>query len=294
MIEDDNQYSQVMTVVPIKEKYKFKHKEYKFSVEEAFPLKSTANDCLEILLLDENNKRIIITNSLPTVVQLSAKIIMNDEFHLRFTSTASKYKSNAPTSFKYLMNAPASVNEEYRVALINTTFKNTFLPDKNFKFYFRYKIYKHGGVALDKRELKFGEDCLNANEIYSKCISELDTFTYEGNTIIEAKENNDGVLSLIYKRHASFTFSYHLTRILGIREQFFKFSEILRDPNRNIEEIEPDDIERSINRVNNGNDFGSEGKKSKLRESFELKLYIYIYIPQMYMMMVNNGHSKNQ
>ena len=51
MIEDDNQYSQVMAVTAINEEDKFKHKEYKFSGEETFPLQSNSNDHIEILLL---------------------------------------------------------------------------------------------------------------------------------------------------------------------------------------------------------------------------------------------------
>ena len=138
MIEDDNQYSQVMAVIAIDEKDKFKHKKYKFSGEKAFPLLSSVNEHIEILLLDKDNKRIILTNSLPTVVQLNIKVIMNDEFHLHFTSDNSKYQTNTPTNFKYLMNAPANINEEYRVALLSTNFKNEFLPDKTFHFYFMY------------------------------------------------------------------------------------------------------------------------------------------------------------
>ena len=60
-----------MAVIAINEEDKFKHKEYKFSRKETFPLQSTVNNHIEILLLDENNKRIILTNSLPTIVTLN-------------------------------------------------------------------------------------------------------------------------------------------------------------------------------------------------------------------------------
>ena len=134
MIEDDNQYSQVMAVIASDEEDKFKHKNYKFSGEEAFPLQSSVNDHIEILLLDENTKRIILTNSLPTVVTSNAKVMKNDEFHLRFSSDNSKYQTNTPTKFKHLMNTLANVNKEYCVALLSTNFKNEFLPDKSFDF----------------------------------------------------------------------------------------------------------------------------------------------------------------
>ena len=53
------------------------------------------------------------------------------------------------------------------------------------------------------------------------------------------------MLTLIYKRHASFTFSYHLTKILGIRERTYKISEIVKDSNRNAEETMPDEMQQS-------------------------------------------------
>ena len=54
MIKDDNQYPQVMVVTAIDEEDKFKHKEFKFSGEETFQLKSNVSNHIEILLLDEN------------------------------------------------------------------------------------------------------------------------------------------------------------------------------------------------------------------------------------------------
>ena len=71
---------------------------------------------------------------------LNAKVMKNDEFHLRFSSDNSKYQSNTPTNFKYLMSAHANVNEEYHVALLSTNFKNEFLPDKSVDFYFMYHL----------------------------------------------------------------------------------------------------------------------------------------------------------
>merc|ERR1711893_533453 len=153
MIEDDNQYSQVMAITSIDEEDKFKHKEFKFSGEETFPLQSNISDHIEILLLDENNKRIVLSNSLPTVVTLNAKVMTNDEFHIRFSSDNSKYKSNTPTNFKYLMNAPADLSEEYHVALLSTNFKNEFLPDKSIDFYFIYNLYDENGIASDKKKI---------------------------------------------------------------------------------------------------------------------------------------------
>ena len=45
----------MIAVIAIDEEDKFKHKEYQFRGEEAFPLLSSVNDHIEILLLDENN-----------------------------------------------------------------------------------------------------------------------------------------------------------------------------------------------------------------------------------------------
>ena len=160
MIEDDNQLSKVMAVIAIDEKDKFKHKEYKFSGEEAFPLLSSVNVHIEILLSDENNKRIILINSLATVVQLNAKVIMNDEFHLRFTSDNSKYQSNTPTHFKYLMNAPDNVNEEYHVALLSKNFKNEFLPNKTFN-----NLYNDNAIGLSMKTVDLTGNCLNAKDV---------------------------------------------------------------------------------------------------------------------------------
>ena len=87
---------------------------------------------------------------------------MNDEFYLRFTSDNSKYQNNIPTNFKYLINAPVNINKEYRVALLSTNFKNEFLPDKSFKFYFKYKVYDVNAIALSEKTIDLNGDCLNA------------------------------------------------------------------------------------------------------------------------------------
>ena len=72
--------------------------------------------------------------------------------------------------------------------------------------------------------VNFGQYCLNTREVYNNFILELISLTdSEGNAIIEAQENYHGVLTLIYKKHASFTFSYHLTRILGSEKKLTKF-----------------------------------------------------------------------
>ena len=278
MIEDDNQYSQVMAITSIDEEDKFKHKEFKFSGEETFPLQSNISDHIEILLLDENNKRIVLSNSLPTVVTLNAKVMTNDEFHIRFSSDNSKYKSNTPTNFKYLMNAPADLSEEYHVALLSTNFKNEFLPDKSFDFYFIYNLYDENGIASDKKKISLNDKCLNAKEVYRKFISEINGLKdSEGNVIVETKKNNDNILTFIYKRNASFTFSYHLTRILGIREQTYKITELINDPNRTAENTMPNDMQKSFNRTHHGNEFGPEGKKSRLHKSFEFGFVLYGY-----------------
>ena len=51
------------------------------------------------------------------------------------------------------MNAPAMVNEEYHVALLNINFKNEFLPDKSFDFYFMYRLYDDSGVPGDDKKI---------------------------------------------------------------------------------------------------------------------------------------------
>ena len=71
----------------------------------------------------------------------------------------------------------------------------------------------------------------------------------EGNSIVKTKESNDGILTFIYNRNASFTFSYHLTRILGIREQTYKITELIDDPNRTAENTMPNDRQKSSNRT---------------------------------------------
>ena len=133
-----------------------------------------------------------MSNSLPTVVTLNAKVMTNDEFHIRFSSDNSKYKSNTPTNFKYLMNAPADLSEEYHVALLSTNFKNEFLPDKSFDFYFIYNLYDENGIASDKKKISLNDKCLNAKEVYRKFISEINGLKdSEGNVIVETKKNND-------------------------------------------------------------------------------------------------------
>ena len=153
---------------------------------------------------------------------------MNDEFHLRFSSDNSKYQTNTPANFKYLMNVPANVNEEYHVALLNTNFKNEFLPDKTFDFYFMYNLCNDNAISLSEKKVDLNGNCLTADNVDRKFISEFNGLTDSvGNIMIKTKESDDGVLTLIYKRNASFTFSYHLTRILGIREKTDKISEIV-------------------------------------------------------------------
>ena len=74
MIEDDSQHSQVMAITAINEEDKFKHKEYKFSGEETFPIQSNSNNHIEILLLDENNENAENTNQ-PK---------LHESFHFRY------------------------------------------------------------------------------------------------------------------------------------------------------------------------------------------------------------------
>ena len=268
MIEDDNQYSQVMAITSIDEEDKFKHKEFKFSGEETFPLQSNTNDHIEILLLDENNKRIILSNSLPTLVTLYAKMLKNDEFHIRFSSDNGQYKSNTPTNFKYLMNAPAMVNEEYHVALLSTNFKNEFLPDKSFDFYFMYRLYDDSGVPGDDKKISLNDKCLNAKDVYRNFMSEINGLVdSEGESIIKAKTNNEDILTFTCKRNASFTFSYHLTRILGIREQTYKISKIINEPN--------EDVNDSNESIENAEDT----KKPKLHKDFNLGYAVHTTDP---------------
>ena len=268
MIEDDNQYSQVMAITSIDEEDKFKHKEFKFSGEETFPLQSNTNDHIEILLLDENNKRIILSNSLPTLVTLYAKMLKNDEFHIRFSSDNEQYKSNTPTNFKYLMNAPAMVNEEYHVALLNINFKNEFLPDKSFDFYFMYRLYDDSGVPGDDKKISLNDKCLNAKDVYRNFMSEINGLVdSEGESIIKAKTNNEDILTFTCKRNASFTFSYHLTRILGIREQTYKISKIINEPN--------EDVNDSNESIENAEDT----KKPKLHKDFNLGYAVHTKDP---------------
>ena len=268
MIEDDNQYSQVMAITSIDEEDKFKHKEFKFSGEETFPLQSNTNDHIEILLLDENNKRIILSNSLPTLVTLYAKMLKNDEFHIRFSSDNEQYKSNTPTNFKYLMNAPAMVNEEYHVALLNINFKNEFLPDKSFDFYFMYRLYDDSGVPGDDKKISLNDKCLNAKDVYRNFMSEINGLVdSEGESIIEAKTNTEDILTFTYKRNASFTFSYHLTRILGIREQTYKISKIINEPS--------EDVNDSNESIENAEDT----KKPKLHKDFNLGYAVHTKDP---------------
>ena len=268
MIEDDNQYSQVMAITSIDEEDKFKHKEFKFSGEETFPLQSNTNDHIEILLLDENNKRIILSNSLPTLVTLYAKMLKNDEFHIRFSSDNGQYKSNTPTNFKYLMNAPAMVNEEYHVALLNINFKNEFLPDKSFDFYFMYRLYDDSGVPGDDKKISLNDKCLNAKDVYRNFMSEINGLVdSEGKSIIEAKTNNEDILTFTYKRNASFTFSYHLTRILGIREQTYKISKIINEPSED------------VNDPNESIENAEDTKKPKLHKDFNLGYAVHTKDP---------------
>ena len=268
MIEDDNQYSQVMAITSIDEEDKFKHKEFKFSGEETFPLQSNTNDHIEILLLDENNKRIVLSNSLPTVVTLNAKVMTNDEFHIRFSSDNSKYRSNTPTNFKYLMNAPADLSEEYHVALLSTNFKNEFLPDKSFDFYFMYRLYDDSGVPGHDKKISLNDKCLNAKDVYRNFMSEINGLVdSEGESIIEAKTNTEDILTFTYKRNALFTFSYHLTRILGIREQTYKISKIINEPS--------EDVNDSNESIENAEDT----KKPKLHKDFNLGYAVHTKDP---------------
>ena len=126
--------------------------------------------------------------------------MMNDEFHLHFSSDNSKYQTNTSTNFKYLMNAPANVNKEYHVDLLSTNFKNEFLPDKIFDFYFIYNLYDDNAIVPNEIKVYLNGDCLNAKDIYRKFISELNALTDPvGNAIMEAKENDD-VLGFRYER----------------------------------------------------------------------------------------------
>ena len=277
MIEDDNKHSQVIATAAINEEDKFKHKEYKFNGEETFPIQSISNDHIEILLLDENNERIILANSLPTVVTLNVKMLKNDEFHIRFSSDNKKYPSNTPTNFKYLMNAPAMLNEEYHVALVSTNFKNEFLPDKSFDFYFKYYVYDDDGASGREKKISLNENCLNANDIYRNFISKINELRdYQGHSIIKANENNDGILTFTYHRNASFTFSYHLTRILGIREQNYQVSQISDE----IEDNDPNRITGVVLLDDNDENAGT-AKKPKLHESFDLKYAIHSKAPEL-------------
>ena len=151
------------------------------------------------------------------------------------------------------MNTPANLSEEYHVALLRTNFKDEFLPDQSFDFYFVYHLYDESGVASDKKN-SLNEKCLNAKDVYRKFISEINGLTdSQGNSIIKTKESNDSILTFIYNKNASFTFSYNLIRILGIREQTYKITELINDPNRT--------AENTMSTIF-GNDFGPEGKKS--------------------------------
>ena len=80
----------------------------------------------------------------------------------------------------------------------------------------------------------------------------------EGESIIKAKTNNEDILTFTYKRNASFTFSYHLTRILGIREQTYKISKIINEPS--------EDVNDSNESIENAEDT----KKPKLHKDFNL------------------------
>ena len=98
------------------------------------------------------------------------------------------------------MNAPANVNKEYHVDLLSTNFKNEFLPDKIFDFYFIYNLYDDNAIVPNEIKVYLNGDCLNAKDIYRKFISELNALTDPvGNAIMEAKENDD-VLGFRYER----------------------------------------------------------------------------------------------
>ena len=108
-----------------------------------------------------------MTNSLPTVVTLNAKVMKNDEFHTRFSSDISKYQSNKPTKFKYLMNAPANLNEEYHVALLSTNFKNEFFNTKNMKILSSHQPFPISTIEHTIELLII--DYLNINKIERFC-----------------------------------------------------------------------------------------------------------------------------
>ena len=121
---------------------------------------------------------------------------------------------------------------------------------------------------IDDKKISLNDKCLNAKDVYRNFMSEINGLVdSEGESIIKAKTNNEDILTFTYKRNASFTFSYHLTRILGIREQTYKISKIINEPS--------EDVNDSNESIENAEDT----KKPKLHKDFNLGYAVHTKDP---------------
>ena len=224
-IISNDSYSQMIGLLSIKPEMVNNHLHHTFKEQQFYKLRHTSNDAFSIELLDEKNEKIRLNEGLPTILDLGIKKMTSGDINVQIHSSDNHFFDNSPTNFKVHLSKSLNLNNKYRVALTSITYKNNFLIDRSFQFYFVcYQIGAFGQIVA-RNKFDVGENCKSAEEIFVKFKETLKGITTDGaglrKLVIASKfEHDNRPIFMHFNDQVVICFSYHLSRILGVMKNY--------------------------------------------------------------------------
>ena len=220
---NNNSYCQVIGFVHLNEEDKYKSFHHTFKGNEFFTLRNNINELFEIIILDENNKKLKLSKGVPTILELSGveNHTMSLEENIIGNSEKSKFFQNSPTNFKFHLSQTLQYNEEWKCAISSITFKNDFKNDNTFDFSFTYVQYDGNDNEKLSKSITIDHTLKTPMQIYEtfrdSLLSHDDIESqYNGETIAISTLNHPNIMSIVFGCKTKVYFSKHLAQLLGI------------------------------------------------------------------------------